>query len=373
MYRLRIPAGDLAWVVTRYDDVREVLADPERFSSTRRPDPRGGGPVDEKAAAAAAERQAGSLLTTDPPGHNRLRRMVAREFTVRRIRDLAPRITEIVDDHLDAMAATGPPTDLVADFALPIPSLVISELLGVPPGDRDAFQDRARRRLDTLSVAERDAVATEGRAYMRELVDRARAEPGDDILGMLAAHHGDDLTRAELIGIADLLLFAGHETTATMLGFGTLALLRHPAQRDRVRDDPDVVEGAVEELMRFLSVTQTTPPRTATHDTVLAGHHITAGDILLLSLPAANRDSRLASDEVGAGVLDVTRTPAPHLAFGHGVHHCLGAALARKEMTIAFPALLRRFPHLALGVDFDNVTYRSNAVFYGPSTLPVTW
>ena len=356
MYRLRIPAGDLAWVVTRYDDVREVLADPDRFSSARRPDPRDRhDPVDEQAAA---ERRAGSLLTTDPPEHNRLRRMVAGEFTVRRIRDLTPRIVEIVDDHLNAMAGAGPPADLVRDFAVPVPSLVISELLGVPPADRAGFQDRARRQLDTLSVDERERVASESRAYMGELVDRARTDPGNDILGMLVARHGDDLTRAELIGIADLLLFAGHETTATMLAFGTLALLRHPDQRHLVRDDPSATAAAVEELLRFLSVTQTTPPRTATRDTVLAGHRISAGDILLLSLPAANRDPRFASGGAGADVLDVTRTPAPHLAFGYGVHHCLGAALARQEMAVAFPALLRRFPRLALDVAFDDVVPR---------------
>ena len=363
MYRVRVPAGDLAWVVTRYDDVREVLGDPERFSSTRRD-----APPDE-----AADLQAGALLTMDPPEHHRLRRMVAGEFTVRRVRDLEARIVEIVDERLDALAAAGPPADLVAEFALPVPSLVISELLGVPRSDRPEFEDRARRQLDSPDLAERERLAREGRDYMGRLVDRARAHPGDDIIGSLVDRHGEELRRDELIGIADLLLFAGHETTATMLGLGTLALLRHPAQAELVRDDPDAIGPGVEELLRFLSVATTTPPRTATRDTVLDGQSIAAGDLLLLSIPSANRDPKLGCPAAGADVLDVTRPPAAHLAFGHGVHHCLGAPLARREMTIAFPALLRRFPSLALAVPFSEVTYRSMAPFHGPSVLPVTW
>lgn len=361
---IRTAFGTEARLVTRYADVREVLGDAERFSNTglpRLPTP-GDDDVDPRA---------GNLLATDPPEHTRLRRLLTGEFTVKRIRRLEPRITEIVDDHLDAMAAAGPPADLVSAFALPVPSLVICELLGVPYDDRAEFQGRATRQIDlSLPLEERGRVAAESRAYMGELVDRATAAPGDDMLGMLVREHGDDLARSELIGIASLLLIAGHETTANMLGLGTLALLRAPDQLARVRDEPDAVAPAIEELLRFLSVVHSGVPRLARHDTTVGGHPVAAGDLLVLSLPAANRDPE-ATDHPDD--LDVTRAIAPHVAFGHGVHHCLGAPLARAEMAVAFPALLRRFPGLALGIPFDEVEFRSATVVHGLRALPVTW
>ena len=235
--------------------------------------------------------RAGNLLATDPPEHTRLRRLLTGEFTVKRIRRLEPRIVEIVDDHLDAMAAAGPPADLVSAFALPVPSLVICELLGVPYDDRAEFQGRAARQVDlSLPLEERGRVAAESRTYMGELVDRARTEPGDDMLGMLVREHGDDLARAELIGIASLLLIAGHETTANMLGLGTLALLRAPEQLALVRDEPGAVAPAIEELLRFLSVVHSGIPRTVRHDTTVGDVPVAAGELLVLSLPAANRD-----------------------------------------------------------------------------------
>lgn len=359
---IRTAFGTTARLVTRYADVREVLGDAERFSNAglpRLPTPDG------------EDARAGNLLATDPPEHTRLRRLLTGEFTVKRIRRLEPRITEIVDEHLDAMEQAGPPADLVSAFALPVPSLVICELLGVPYADRHEFQDRATRQIDlSRSLEERGRVAAESRAYMGELVDRAFAAPGDDMLGMLVREHGDDLTRAELIGIASLLLIAGHETTANMLGLGTLALLRAPDQLVRVRDEPGAVAPAIEELLRFLSVVHSGIPRTARHDTTVGGTPVAAGDLLVLSLPSANRDPAAVErpDE-----LDVTRAIAPHVAFGHGVHHCLGAPLARAEMAVAFPALLRRFPDLALGIPFEDVEFRSATVVHGLRALPVTW
>jgi len=371
LHRVRTPFGNTAWLVTRYADVREVLGDAERFSN-RSAMPFAG--VDEEVAGTEEERRAGSLLLFDPPEHTRLRRLLTCEFTVKRIRRLEPRITEIVDDALDAMAAAGPPADLVADFALPVPSLVICELLGVPYADRAEFQGRAATQLDvSRPVEERLRTGTESREYMGELVDRARKEPGDDMLGMLVREHGDELTRAELAGIASLLLIAGHETTANVLGLGTLALLRDPAQAALVRDDPAAVAPAVEELMRYLSVVHTGVPRRVTRDTELAGQQLAEGDLVVLSLPTANRDPEAIGDGADPDVLDVTRAAAPHVAFGHGVHHCLGAPLARMEMAVAFPALLRRFPTLAPAVADDEVDFRSATVVYGLRALPVTW
>ena len=256
----------------------------------------------------------------------------------------------------------------MAGFALPVPSLVICELLGVPFGDREAFQARTRHQLDvSLPIDERVRLGEESRAYMGGLVDRARAEPGEDVLGMLVREHGDELTRDELIGIASLLLVAGHETTSGMLGLGTLALLRHPAQLALVRDDDAAVVPAVEELLRWLSIVHTGVARTARRDVEVGGETIAAGEVVLCALPAANRDPRATPDPER---LDVTRGQVGHVAFGHGAHHCIGAPLARLEMQIAFPALLRRFPALA---EAPGATFRSFAVVYGLERLPVTW
>ncbi len=358
------PLGRAAWLVTRYEDAREVLGDATRFSSA-------GLPVIPVPGTTPEEQRSGNLLMLDPPGHTRLRRLLTGEFTVKRIRRLEPRIAEIVADHLDAMEQAGPPADLVPDFALPVPSLVICELLGVPYADRADFHRRAAQQLDlTRPMEERGKVALESRAYMGELIDRAVAAPGEDMLGMLVREHGDDLTRTELVGIASLLLIAGHETTASMLAIGTLALLRHPEQAALLRDDPQVAAPAVEELMRYLSVVHSGVPRVATADTEVAGQAIGAGDVVVVSLPAADRDRALVEDP---DRLDVGRAASHHVAFGHGVHHCLGAPLARMEMATAFPALLRRFPTLAPAMPFEDVEFRSASVVYGLRSLPVTW
>jgi cytochrome P450 len=366
--RVVMPFGVQAFLLTRYEDIREVLSDPARFSNARTEFP-----LAEQLQLSEddiAQRRAGQLLALDPPQHTRLRRMLTPEFTVRRIRRLAPRIEEIVESHLDDLEREGPPADLVPRFALPIPSLVICELLGVPYSERAQFQQRTRRQLD-LSVPpeERVALQRESRQFM-EQVTRAQAAPGDDLLGMLIREHGDELTNDELVGIALLLLIAGHETTANMLGLGTLALLCHPEQLALVREDPASVEPAVEELLRWLSIVPAGILRTTTTEVTLAGHTIPAGALVAASLVAANRDPALVEDP---DQLDITRGALGHMAFGHGVHHCLGAPLARMEMTVAFPALLRRFPQLALAVPFEEIGFRPHHFVYGLQSLPVTW
>jgi cytochrome P450 len=368
--RVETAFGMPAFLVARHADVKAVLADSARFSNdSRRAFDAPGAP---KLSAEERDRmRAGNLLGVDPPEHTRLRRMLTPEFTVRRMRRLEPRIIEIVHDHLDAMEKAGPPCDLVADFALPIPSLVICELLGVPYADRESFQQRTSKLLDiSLPMDERLELGRESREYMADLVARAQAEPGEDMLGMLIREHGHDLTTDELIGIAGLLLIAGHETTSNMLGLGTLALLRHPDQLALVRDDPSAVAPAVEELLRFLGIVHSGIPRTTTQDVEVGGVAIPADSLVILALASANRDPRFLAD---GDRLDVTRDAAGHVAFGHGVHHCLGAPLARMEMRIAFPALLRRFPGLALAVPFDEVEFRAFHFIYGLRSLPVTW
>lgn len=362
--------GNPVYLITRHEDVKAVLGDHERFSNSRPPGfTLPGAP--EMSEAELASARAGNLLGLDPPEHQRLRRMLTAEFTIRRMKRLEPRIVEIVEGRLDAMAAAGPPSDLVADFALPIPSLVICELLGVPYEDRDDFQHRSTLQLDlSLPIAERLALQRQSRDYMRGLVSRARQDPGEDILGMLIRDHGSELTDDELVGIAGLLLLAGHETTSNMLSLGVLALLRHPDQLAAVRDDPDAVGPAVEELLRWLSIVQNAIPRFTTTDVEVAGVRIPAGELVFASLPAGNRDPDFIDSP---DTLDVRRGAPGHLAFGHGVHHCLGAPLARMEMRIAFPALLRRFPALALAEPFEAVQYRSFHFIYGLKSLAVTW
>lgn len=362
--------GMRVYLVTRHDDVKQVLSDYERFSNARPPGfvlP-GAPPVSEQEQATA---RAGNLLGLDPPEHQRLRRMLTPEFTIRRMKRLEPRIVEIVDRQLDAMEKAGPPVDLVEYFALPIPSLVICELLGVPYEDREDFQRRSARQIDlSIPIPDRLELQRQGRAYMGSLVARARRRPGDDIIGMLVREHGSELTDDELIGVAGLLLLAGHETTSNMLGLGTLALLRHPDQLAAVREDPDAVGPAVEELLRWLSIVHAAIPRITTTDVEVAGVRIPAGELVFASLPSGNRDPDFIDEPE---VLDIRRGALGHLAFGHGVHHCLGAPLARMEMRIAFPALLRRFPTLSLAEDFADVQFRSFHFIYGLKSLEVAW
>jgi cytochrome P450 len=358
------------FLVTRHEDIKEVLSDHERFSNGRPPGfvVPGAPDIPEEELASA---RAGNLLSLDPPEHQRVRRMLTAEFTIRRMRLLEPRIVEIVDAQLDAMEKAGPPADLVESFALPIPSLVICELLGVPYEDREDFQRRSARQLDfSVPIPERLELSRRSREYMGSLVERARRQPGGDILGMLVREHGAELTDDELIGIASLLLLAGHETTSNMLGLGTLALLRHPDQLAAVRDDPGAIGPAVEELLRWLSIVHSAIPRITTTDVEIAGVPIPAGQLVFVSLPSGNRDPDFIDSPEA---LDIGRGAPGHLAFGHGVHHCLGAPLARMEMRIAFPALLRRFPALALAKDFGDVSFRSFHFIYGLKSLEVTW
>ncbi|WP_433802079.1 cytochrome P450 [Actinomycetospora sp. CA-084318] len=366
--RVPTPFGPAAWLLTRHEDVRRMLGDADGFANGWTPADLGESGRDPRQLSGD---RAGNLLALDPPDHTRLRRLLTPEFTVRRMRRLEPRIVEIVDAHLDAMAAAGAPADLVSTFALPIPSLVICELLGVPTGDQEEFQERTSRQLDTtLPEAEKVALAAEALAYMQSRVATARRDPGEDLLGMLIREHADAIADDELVGVANLLLVAGHETTSNMLALGTLALLRHPQQLARVRDDDDAVPAAVEELLRWLAIVNSGSPRLARTDVEIGGATIRAGDLVSFNLPTANRDPALVDDPE---TLDVTRPPTSHLAFGHGIHHCLGAPLARLEMRVAFPALLRRFPGLRLAVPDEEIRFASHRAIHGLVELPVAW
>jgi cytochrome P450 len=347
-----------ARLAVRHEDVRAVYGNSVEFSNGAQPRMEGTDSV-------------GFLLGYDPPAHTRLRRMLTPEFTLRRMRAMRPRVEEIVDAALDAMAAAGPGVDLVAEFALPVPSLVICELLGVPYEDRDTFQDLTRRQLDYgVPLDERIRAGEQMGQYLAGLVERHRRRPGDDLIGALITLHGDDLSFEELVGLATVLLIAGHETTSNMLGLGSLLLLENPSQLALLRDDPALVDGAVEELLRYLSVVHFGLPREVVTPVTVAGDHLAVGELVLCLIMLANRDPALLPD---ADRLDVTRKPSPHLAFGHGIHHCVGAPLARLEMAIAFPALLRRFPALRLAVPPADIQFRTTTPVYGVHTLPVAW
>ncbi|PPK63838.1 cytochrome P450 [Actinokineospora auranticolor] len=364
---LVFPDGHRGWLVTGYDAARQVLAD-TRFSSRLDLDVVHV-PYETPGIPAATEPSPpmpGVFIAMDPPDHTRLRKRLTGAFTVRRMRVLEERVAEITERQLDHLAGLAPPVDLVAEFALPVPSLVICELLGVPYADRETFQaNSAKFLVRDQDLAEKMAALGALTGYLAELVIRKRAEPEDDILSDLAAH--EDLTVEELTGVAFLLLLAGHETTANMLALGTFALLEHPDQLAELRADPELVPNAVEELLRYLAIADIFY-RYATEDLELAGETIPKGSTVVLSLLAANHDP-----ERFDGGLDIHRKARGHLSFGHGVHQCLGQQLARVELRTGFQALLRRFPTLRLAIPAEDVRLRADMNIYGVHELPVTW
>ncbi len=361
--RLAHPDGTTGWLVTGHALVRQVLADPvfssrsELLHSPMRKD-------------APSPAPPGVFIGMDEPEHSRYRKLLTGQFTVRRTRRLAGRIEEIVRDALDATEAEGPPADLVRTFALPVPSLVICELLGVPYASHEDFQRWTHTMISAESSPEESTAAEAAlTAFLADIVAAKRAEPTDDVLSGVIAAGG--LTDEEALGIAQLLLVAGHETTSGMLSLGTLALLSHPEQLALLRDNPALVDGAVEELLRYLGIAQfDVGVRAATEDVMLGGRLIRAGESVSLSFAAANRDPAVFEDP---DTLDITRPPGGHVAFGHGAHACLGQQLARVELRIAFPALLRRFPGLRLAVPVAEVPVRHDMPIYGAYRLPVTW
>ncbi|MFC5747962.1 cytochrome P450 [Actinomadura rugatobispora] len=362
--RVSLPDGTEHWLVSRHADVREALAHPGLSADDQHPAFPRMFPLPPVPGAL-------SFLRMDDPDHGRLRRALAAEFTVRRTNRLRPGITETVDALLDTMAAASPPADLVEHFALPLPSLVICGLLGVPYADREFFQSRSVASLSlTLSDEETGAAFGELAGYLDRLVSDKEHEPTDDLLGRTVARVADGaLGHDELVSIARLLLVAGHETTASMIGLGTLALLNRPDQLALLRDDPGLIPQAVEELLRYLTVVQRGTARVTTEPVRLGGVAIPAGEGVIIALPAANRDPDRYSDP---DALNLTRSAQHHVAFGFGMHQCIGQTLARVEMEIAFTRLLDRFPNLSLACDPAELRFRES-IIYGVQRLPVAW
>ena len=363
--RYPFPDGHQGWLITGYDLARAVLAD-TRFSS--RKELMLHHPFIDYSGVEVPPASPGEFLLMDEPRHSRYRKPLVGKFTVRRMRQLSERVEQITADHLDAMEETGPPTDLVTAFATPIPAIMICELLGVPYEDRASFQKQVESFMSG-ETSDEDLIAayTAVQQYLAELVAAKRANPTDDVLSDLT---DSDLTDEELRGMSLILLAAGLDTTANMLALGTFALLRNPTQLAALRADPALADRAVEELLRYLSVAKTFM-RTALEDIELGGQTIEAGTTVIVSYHQANRDPDRFADP---DVLDLNRKAGGHLAFGHGIHQCLGQQLARVEMRVAFPALVNRFPTLHLAVPADEVGLRpETADIYGVKSLPVTW
>ncbi|MEU7641660.1 cytochrome P450 [Streptomyces sp. NPDC039016] len=361
--RMRYPDGHLGWLATGHAVARAVAADP-RFSSRYElmhiPFP-------GMADATLPPAPVGDLTGIDPPHHTRYRRLLMGKFTVRRMRELTSRVEQITAEHLDAMERQGPPVDLVTAYAHPVPALMICELLGVPYADRERFQHHVTAMTDTNGTLEDQYAAMAAlQEFVGELVLAKRARPTDDLLSDLT---GSDLTDEELAGIGSFLLSAGLDTTSNMIGLGTFALLTNPRQAAALRADRDLADGAVEELMRYLTIAHT-GVRAALEDVELDGQLIKAGESVTVSLQAANRDPERFPDP---DHLDLRRKATGHLAFGHGIHQCLGQQLARIEMRVAFPALLNRFPTLRLAVPPEEVPLRTDPTMHGVQRLPVTW
>ena len=356
--------GQQVWSVSRYEDIRAALVDP-RLSAETLPD----------LFDAANDSTAPVVFARiDDPEHHRLRRMMTSQFTFRRTEAMRPQIQELVDKYLDAMIDKGPPADIVRDFGLPVPSMVIALLLGVPPDDLQLFQHNTAAGLDVNSTDEERARGfIEMYAYIQELVARKERDPGDDLISRLITDYvaTGQLDYNTVAVNAVIMMQAGHETTANMISLGTVALLEHPEVFEHLgqTDDAAVIANAVEELMRYLSIVHAQVDRIATEDLILGGQQIRAGERLLMNLPAGNWDGEFVESP---DTLDITRNVRGHVAFGYGTHQCIGANLARVEMQVAFATLARRLPGLQLAVPPDELRFKQ-ADIYGMKELPVTW
>jgi cytochrome P450 len=365
--RVRLPYGDEPWLLTKYEHVRKVLAAASTSADSANPDMPKVGPLPPGPSRL-------SFLRMDEPRHGELRRMVTPEFTYRKVQTLRPMVERHVNALLDDLAEAGRPVDLLEAFGMAVPSRVICELLGVPHADQEFVQETSGL-IASSNAAPHDVGRAFGEltAYLDKLAAKYESEPADNLLSRLATQYvaTGKLAHDDFVAMARLLVNAGHETTAQMIALSVLTLLRHPDQLAALRAEPALIGSAVNELMRYLSITQYGLVRAATEDMDLDGRHIAKGDGITLALPAANHDERMFPEP---GRFDIRRDASGHLAFGHGIHQCLGRSLAALELEVAVGGLFARFPDLRLAVDFDDVRFRpDNSFVYGLFDLPVTW
>lgn len=367
LVRVRLPYGGEAWLARRYEDVRLVLGD-LRFSRAEA----FGKDVPRPSPLIRKDR---GILDMDPPDHTRLRKLAAKAFTAKRVETLRPHVQQIVTGLLDDMIAAGSPADLMTSLSWPLPITVICEMLGVPYEDRDEFRawTDASLAITAFEPAEIEQALYDLNGYMAGLLEQRRTEPRDDLLtAMLHARDNDDrLDPDEIVRLAVGLLVAGHETTANQIGNFVYTLLTHPAELAKLRADPGMVTTAVEELLRATPLGASAGfIRIAKVDVEIGGVTVRAGDGVFVDAAAANRDPRLFD---GPDELRLDRPVNPHLSFGHGVHHCIGAQLARLELQVAIGTLVRRLPDLALAVDARDVPWKHGRLVRGLQELPVTW
>jgi cytochrome P450 len=369
--RLRLWDGSTPWLITRYADQRVLLSDPRLSSDATNPAfPHVSGSFRPRSKDAVG------FITMDDPDHARLRRMVIAPFAIKRIEAMRSAIQQIVDGLIDDMLVGPKPVDLVQAFALPVPSLVICELLGVPYADHDFFQQDSKKLVNRDTPLD-EVLAAQNRLldYLDDLVDRKLAEPDDALLSRLVTERlaTGELSRRDLATMGMFLLVSGHETTANMIALGTAALLQHPDQLALLRDTDDqkLIVGAVEELLRYLNILHLGRRRFAREDIEINGHVIKAGEGIVLASDIGNRDPDAFPGNPDE--LDITRDARRHIAFGFGPHQCLGQSLARVELQVVYGTLYRRIPTLRLATDLSAVPFKHDALIYGVYELPVIW
>ncbi|CAM5508520.1 Cytochrome P450 OS=Streptomyces alboniger OX=132473 GN=CP975_22980 PE=3 SV=1 [Streptomyces alboniger] len=366
--RISVESGGSAWLVTRHEDVRTALSD-HRLSADRNL------PGFPHMRADEPPMPPGTFSQYDPPEHSRIRRMLTKAFMPKNVEKLKPLIRATVAELLDTMERQPQPADLYRDFAVRLPTLTMCELLGVPYQDRAVFQENTQAILN-LELPGAEVAAAFGRmtAYISDLLDAKALAPQDDLVSELAVERvaTGELTKVEAIGAIALLLIAGHDTTATNISLATIVLLREPGHVRRLLAEPEAVPGAVEELLRYLPGLDTGVRRIATADLEIGGVTVRAGEGVILALNAANRDPRVY-DRADRLDFDRDRGGRSSLAWGHGIHKCLGLSLARAQLQIALPALFERFPGLRVAVPFEEIDFRYNSLFFSVHKLPVAW
>ncbi|MFI6231181.1 cytochrome P450 [Micromonospora echinospora] len=369
--KVRIWDGSMPWLITRHADQRALLNDPRLSINEKRP----GYPHMTRSRAASAPHHPPLITNTDPPEHTRLRRTANAPFMVKRVEALRPRIQQVLDGLIDEMLAGPKPTDLVQAIGLPVPTVVITEILGVPYEDRKLFQTASHALLSHESTPEQAREAGQALiGYLDRLFDAKSADPGGDVMSEMAGRvTAGEMSRVEATSMATAILIAGHETSASMISLGTLALLQNPDQLMLLRehsDDPKFVANAVEELLRYLTIVHSGIRRIANEDIEIRGTVIRAGDGVIFELAGANYDAEEFPDP---DRLDLRRPARQHHAFGYGAHQCLGQSLARVELQVVYGTLYNRIPTLALAVPFEEVPFAMEGVAYGLKSLPVTW
>ena len=370
-----MPGTNDAWLVTNYDDAIAVLKDPRFIKDVQKLPDRGLDPDSKNADIIRQFLQwRRDMLTVDPPDHTRLRGLVSKAFTPRMIEQLHPRIQQVTDELLDAVQSQGK-MDLITDFAFPLPITVISEMMGIPKQDRAQFRVWSQTIITMASSEQPENALIAMQAfvqYIKTLLADKRAHPGNDLVSGLvqSEESGDTLNENELVSTIFLLIIAGHETTVNLIGNGTLALLQHPDQLHLLQQDPSLLPSAIEELLRYTAPVTITSQRWASEDIPMYGKIIHKGEVVFVSLVGADTDPQHFTDPVE---LDITRQINKHLAFGKGIHVCLGAPLARLEGQIAIGTLLQRLPNLRLACDPDQLTWTPSPILRGLTSLPVTF